>query len=117
MGMKRTQGAAGIRSEGEARTKRKAAEASSAKIKEIADVEDGRNKEDYSEDEAIPELPMVAHPRVKHATKKVEKMPLVAPGLWLWKGFSEVFAGTDLASLAKVRPSCRNSFLISRSGS
>ena len=37
-------------------------------------------------------------PRADH----VESMPLVAPGLRLWEGFSATVAGTDLEALAKV---------------
>ena len=94
----------GVRGKGRMPNKRKAAEASSEKIRRIAEDESHVDKEE-SDVEKVEEVPIAARPSAKRAsTENVDEMPLVAPGLRLWEGFVEDFAGTELGKLAKVSP-------------
>lgn len=86
--------------------KRKAAEASSAKIKQIAEEYSGSENESDGETEV--ELPISARPKVQRDTEKVEDMPTVGPGLRLWERFTDAFEGFEIARLANVSCSLMN---------
>lgn len=102
MAKKRTSAAAGIRAEDEGRStkKRKAAEVSRAKTREMTDV-DAEYERDFDE-----ELVRNSRSRSKKGGKpkqeRVEAMPLFAPGLRLFEGFSDTIRNTEIAALTKV---------------
>lgn len=96
---KRPHAAAGIASQGRTSKRRKAAEASTEKTKQMMN--------DESEDEetvatGLSTTHLDRNVRNTVQADDVQDMPLVAPGLRLWESFSASVAGTDLAALTKV---------------
>lgn len=94
--------------EGTSRKKRKAAEASEAKIKSLAadDDDDG----DFL-DEPTPrdsrkkqkKRQVAQDENDRQGEMKIEDMPLLAPGFRFFEGFSDTIRNTGIAALTKVR--------------
>lgn len=100
MAKKRTTTAAGIAEAQGGRKKRQAARESEAKISRM--VEDERDADDDDFDEVVSTRPdklqAVATPKLV----RPEDMPLYAPGLRLFEGFSDTIRNTEIAALTKV---------------
>lgn len=102
MAKKRTQAVAGIRSEQDGRTKRKAAQDAALKTKQLVEDEYEGSDSDIDGEVLASYLVPSTSKKMKVVRDRVEDMPLVAPGLRLWKGFAKTVPGTDLAALTKV---------------
>lgn len=112
MAKKRDQATAaiGVASEGTGRKKRKAAERSSAKIRKIADEEDHTDEGEVKNVTKGKSKAAKSKPQeevVEPKPTKPEDMPLFAPGLRLFEGFSDTIRNTEIAALTKVRRSSK----------